>query len=269
MKLSKNTLRVLYGGLVVLIAGCSFLLVKNALKRKDSLAVSQKVKEEMQRKRLVYGEGELRVLGTEMMKEVYGELDVKSPQEVIRKEINNYLLGDEKAVDVIYSLLDKNKESVTLNSYGAIMRNCYLLKEIGLIKLSEHCVKKGLGVDGSGYGQVMEKAKEVLGRLLDKGGFDERNTNHVVSAAVGYWVHGIEDHEFDYLLLELVKKSPWQIYVDSSDIGQIYLWQMVALYNPRVMAGGLREKLKWAYGKFESQGMDNPRLRELKAYMAE
>jgi len=269
MRLNNNIQKVLVGASLVIGLGGIFVLSKEAMRRKDNLEVSNKVKEEMQRKRLVYGEGELRVLGTEMMKEVYAGLEVKSPQEIIRKEINNYLLGDEAAVDRIYNEIDRIKDGVSLNNYGAIMRNCYLLKEIGLIKLSEHCVRKGLGVEGQGYGQVMEKAKEVLGSLLEKGSFDERNTNHVVSATVGYWVHGIEDHEFDYLLLELVKKSPWKIYVDSSDLGQIYLWQMVALYNPRVMAGGLREKLKWAYKQFESQGMDNPRFREMKAYMAE
>ena len=195
--------------------------------------------------------GELGVLNKVEMHSLYKEINVKSPSEIIRKGIVEYLYTKNNNGNIEQALFELDGaisswdvESPTMLDYGKAVRLASLLREAGLVKEARNVLQAVLDEQVTNYAQGLDMVSQKLNSESVKAyQLDPRNLEAILSVVVLDNVLLGNSSEVSGLVQSAFKEADWDLYVRTGDYSQVYLWQLIGIYHPESYNKFLKDKL--------------------------
>ncbi len=217
-------------------------------------------------------QGEARVLELKSIAEVYKEMDIKSPPELLRREISLYTQSpSEESLKKVQDSISVYKESLkgkslALVDYGRLVRLGRLLYELELIKEARSVLNIALKEEVPTYGLALLKIRDYI-QMRPKFDMHPEQLEEVLSILVlnntlemGLPVKG--------LIEESLASVNWDNLSEGPEVGKVYILQLMGLYSGQdYYQSGLHKKLyrHWSKHKDKKEYMASPRMKE--AYM--
>lgn len=217
--------------------------------------------------------GELSVLNKDSMYSLYREMDVKSPSEIIRKALVEYLYIKRNSGNIEQALYELDiaiggyeVEEAGLVELGRAVRVAHLLREAGLVKQARNVLQVVVEGDVTNYAQGLDMVALRLKQMPSETfKIDERNTEAVLALVVLDNVLVGNDDEVKALVHRAFKVADWKLYISSGDYAQLYMWQLIGLYHPEAYSAYLKNHLQILYQeKALARETGSPRLLEAK-----
>lgn len=208
--------------------------------------------------------GEYYVLSTPQVADVYKSLELKSPMELIRKNVS--IGGDNESLSVLIKEWSKElSPERSLLNYGRGIRLSQILYQAGKVAQAREVLSLLLDRPVNSLGEGFTALREVLAqKSQSKFKVKPAQLEEVLSIVALNSILEL-NLPIDSLIKEAMQSVDWNNTFEGPDSGKAYLMQLIGLYSgTSYYNSGLRQAMgrHWSSGEKITGYMDKPRSRE-------
>lgn len=217
--------------------------------------------------------GEMRILGSNKMMDYYAGMNVRTPSELLRKEINSFLFfnkeNNDREKDQILQkmehMVDSYPAANNLVDHGRLARLVFLLKETGdsrCILIAKKLLAKSLGEEVSNFPQGLDILGKKSQQHFDR--LDVKNPENILSLIViDFLVNGSISENGKELVRKSFESTDFNVIEKSFDVGHLYIWQLIGIYDVDNYSKFIKNQLNKSYKEMmQYKDARTPRLME-------